>query len=367
MQPDQFDTLAGLALLVLLPTAVLFAASAIRVARSPWWTWLVFLGAVGGLLVWLHGTDWSQYPEPADDEWGRYDFSQFVGLGLGRLGVGVNATVCALHGLRTHRRRRRAVRHVTVLEARLLTVSSLALAAACAAPALWWTSGAGLPPWPVPVAPAALGLAAAAVVAVRCSRRGLGLDTPVWRVASAVVAVVFAVAVVSGGSGGPDARLAPDVEAQPRPTSPSTPDPWDDWPAAYGPHPADTTTLDAAAVQAGTRALLEDTVRWAGPLDDLTSPTPAPAPARVVELVPSACPDGGTRWTGQLLLPTVRPQDLAPRVLAGWERAGYTAADRAMGTDTRWPVGPHAAVQRMQIGGDGTGVHVIAESFCVAG
>lgn len=367
MQPDRFDTLAGLALLVLLPTAVLFAASAIRVARWPWWTWLVFLGAVGGLLVQLHLTHWGPYPTPADDEWGRYDSGQFVGIGFGRIGVGVNAAVCALHGLRTHRQRRRSVRHVTVLEARLLTVSSLALATACATPALWWTSGAGLPPWPLPVALAGLGLAAVVVAVVRCARRGLGPDVPVARLASAIVAAMLAVAVASGGSGGPDVTLAPDVDAQPRPTTPSTPDPWADWPDAYGPHPADTTTLDAAAVQAGTQALLEDTVRWAGPLDDLTSPTPAPAPAPVVELVPSTCPDGGTRWTGALLLPTVRPQDLAPRVLAGWERAGYTAADRAMGTDSRWPVGPDAAVQRMQIGGDGTGVHVTAESFCVVG
>ncbi|MCJ1715254.1 hypothetical protein [Curtobacterium sp. VKM Ac-2922] len=363
MDPQRFDGMAGLALSLLLPVAVLFVASAIRVSRAPRWTWLVFLAAVGGLLVGSAEIHWSQYPTPADNEWGRYDGGQFLGFRLGFVGVTVNAAVCAVHGLVTDSRRR-WIRPFTVLEARLLTASSLALATACAAPAAWWVSGAGLPPWPVPVLPAALGLSLAVVAWVRADRRGLGLDAPVLRVVSAIVGCALAVAVVSSGSGGPDLSLVPDT-APPRQTPASTPDPWADWPAASGPHPVDTTTLDAAAVQDGTRAMLQDTVRWAGPLDDLSSPTPAAAPAPPVALRQVACPSGGSRWTGTLTLPTARPQDVATRVLRGWEHAGYTAADRAMGTDTRWPIDTDAAVQRMQIGGDRTGVQVTAESFCV--
>lgn len=222
MDPQRFDGTAGLALGLLLPLSVLFVASGIRVSRAPWWTWLVFLAAAGGLLVNSSDLDWTRYPEPlVDDDYGRYDGGQFLGFLLGWAGVAVNAAVSAVHGLVTHRRRRSS-RRFTSLEARLLTASSLALAAACATPAAWWSSGAGLPPWPVPVLPAAIGLVLAVIVSVRGHRRGLGLDTPVSRVASAIVGCMLAVAVVSSGSGGPDVSLVPDAAPEPTPTS--TPD-----------------------------------------------------------------------------------------------------------------------------------------------
>ncbi len=175
----------------------------------------------------------------------------------------------------------------------------------------------------------------------------------VWLVGALAVGPLFA------GSGRPDAPPVPQAGRGRHRDSPVDAGP--EWP---GPTPVTTTTLDGAAVESGTRSLLEDTVRWAGPLDDLSSPTPASAEPPPVVLTEQRC-DAGRRWSGSLVLPTVRPQDLAPRVRSGWESAGYAAVDRAMGTDLVMPVRDDAAVERMRLGGGADGVHVSVESFCV--
>lgn len=366
MDPETFDGTAGIALLVLLPASVLFAAAAIRRVGPPRWAWAFFVLGVVGVLVLLHLAGQVRYEVDPPPRAG-WAFFQFVGLGLGRVGVAVNAVAatvwCVLRPAPYHERLPRR-------ETRLLVAAYTAMAVATAVPAGWWGAGLGVVPPVVelPVVLAAAGfLATALTVRWRRLRTAAEDDRPsittLWP-ADAVVAVwlvgALAVGPLFAGSGFPEG--APVPVAEPEPSSTWTLEP--EWP---GPTPAGATTLDAAGIEAGTRALLEDTVRWAGPLDDLSSPTPARAEAPPVVLTEQVCDGGGRRWTGSLVLPTVRPQDLAPRVLDGWHDAGYEPIDRAMGTDLVGPLHADAAVERMRLGGGADGVHVAVESFCTTG
>lgn len=376
MDPQTFDGTAGVGLLLLMPTSVLFAAAAIRRLGAPRWAWVAFLSGVVGVLVLLHFAGRVRYdvdvPDPAP--FSPWDLWQFVGLGLGRVGVAVNGAVAAAWGIL---RPRRAAERLPRREGRLVVASSLTMAVAAAVPAAWWATGLGVVPLLVelPVVLAAAGfLAAALTLRMRRLRTARGADgrsgtggpsgATLWP-ADAVVAVWLVGALAVGplflGSGQPDGALAAEPVGRPS-TSPRTPDP--EWP---GPTPAASTSLGATAVERGTRALLADTVRWAGPLDDLAAPTPASAGPPPVVLVEQACDGDGRRWTGSLVLPTVRPQDVAARVLAGWRDADYAPIDRAMGTDVVGPVRSDAAVARMRLGGGTDGVHVDVESFCTTG
>lgn len=370
MAPGTFDTIAGTALLVLLPASVLFAAAALRRLRPPRWSWVLFAVGIVGVLWLLHLAGDTRYP--VGDESRPYDqdrnWSQWVGLGLGRLGVAVNGGVAAVVGVA--RRRRPPSLQLTGREARLAAGAYLALAVATALPATWWAIGLGLPPAAlvVPFAVVGAGLLATALT-LRWRRLGRleEDDRPdvvsLWPADATVgvgLAVLLVVATVSQGSGPPDAGLLPVVADPATPTAAATPAP--EWP---GPVPVTSTTRSPAAIESGTRALLEDTIGWARPLDDLSSPTPAAATPPAVVLTPTTCPEGGRRWTGSLVLPSVRPQDTAPRVLRGWVRSGYAAVDRGMGTDLVMPLTDVAAVERMRLGGGLDGVHVDVESFCV--
>lgn len=372
MEPETFDGTAGIALLVLLPASVLFVAAAIRRTGVPRWAWVFYLLGVVGVLVLLHLAGQVRYrvdaPEPG--AFGGWDFFQFVGLGLGRVGVAVNAVVatvwCVLRPAPYHERLPRR-------ETLLLVAAYTAMAVATAVPAAWWGFGLGVvPPFvELPVVLQAAGFLTTALTMRWRRLRTVAEDdrpsiTTLWP-ADAVAAVwlvgALAVGPLFAGSGLPDAaRVPPQSESEPRPSSTWTLEP--EWP---GPTPAAATTLDASGIETGTRALLEDTVRWAGPLDDLASPTPAAAEAPPVVVTEQVCDGGGRRWTGSLVLPTVRPQDLAPRVLAGWHDAGYEPIDRAMGTDLVGPQHADAAVERMRLGGGTDGVHVDVESFCTTG
>lgn len=362
MDPNAFDGVAGAGLLLLMPTSVLFVAAALRRLAVPRWSWALYLLGVGGLLVLLHFAGHTRY-EVEDHSHFGWHFGQFVGLGLGRIGVGVNAVVATAWML-SHPRGSDEV--LPRRETWLVAASYLTVAIAAALPATWWAVGLGIVPLPLEVPVVAVG-AGFLIVALWSRRRRVGsasaagqLPEFLWPVDAIVaIAVVGALAVVplSTGSGLPDGSAGPHPDVAVT-AAPST-DP--DWP---GPVPTTTTTLDAVAIEAGTRSLLEDTIRWAGPLDDLSSPTPAVARPPQVELVAERCDDGGRRWTGSLVLPTVRPQDLAPRVQRGWDAAGYAAVDRAMGTDLVMPLREDAAVERMRLGGGLDGVHVEVESFC---
>lgn len=368
MEPNTFDSVATLALLLLMPASVLFVAAALRRLRIPRWAWSLYLLGIAGVLVLLHLVGHVRY-EVDDRVQPFWDFGQDVGLGLGRIGVAVNAVAavawCVFGPREYHEQLPRR-------ETRLLVVAYGVTAVAAALPAVWWGVGLGIVPLSVelPVAVSGVGLLTATVT-IRWRRlRVLAEDdrpsiTTLWPMDAVVASwLVSALAVgpLVAGTGLPDADWHPLSAA--RPTTPAAAPEDGDWP---GPVPETTTTLDAAAIEEGTRALLEDTVRWAGPLDDLTSPTPAPAAAPTVALVAAACAGGGRRWTGSLVLPTVRPQDLAPRVQRGWDRAGYAAVDRAMGTDIVMPLRVDAAVERMRLGGGPDGVHVSVESFCTDG
>lgn len=364
MDPNAFDGVAGVGLLLLMPVSVLFVAAALRRLAVPRWSWALYLLGVAGVLVLLHFAGHTRY-EVDDDRQIWWDFGQFVGLGLGRIGVGVNAVV-ATAWILSHPRGADEV--LPRRETRLVVASSLAMALAAALPATWWAVGLGIVPVTVELPVVAVGLSFLAVAVWlrerRVRRAGEVPQQPesTWPL-GAVVAIalvgLLAVGPLITGSGLPDGSLgrAPETATTTEPSV--TPDP--DWP---GPVPTTTTTLDADAIEAGTRSLLEDTIRWAGPLDDLSSPRPAAARPPQVELVAERCDDGGRRWTGSLVLPTVRPQDLAPRVQAGWDAAGYAAVDRAMGTDLVMPLRGDAAVERMRLGGGPDGVHVDVESFC---
>ena len=312
MEPETFDGTAGIALLVLLPASVLFVATAIRRLGVPRWAWVFFLLGVAGVLVLLHLAGQVRYrvdaPEPG--AFGGWDFFQFVGLGLGRVGVAVNAVVatvwCVLRPAPYHERLPRR-------ETLLLVAAYTAMAVATAVPAAWWGFGLGVvPPFvELPVVLAAAGfLTTALTMRWRRLRTVAEEDRPsittLWP-ADAVAAVwlvgALAVGPLFAGSGLPDAaRVPPQSESEPRPSSTWTLEP--EWP---GPTPAAATTLDAS------------------------------------------------------------PQDLAPRVLAGWHDAGYEPIDRAMGTDLVGPQHADAAVERMRLGGGTDGVHVDVESFCTTG
>ncbi|WP_439693116.1 hypothetical protein ACRQ4B_02420 [Curtobacterium sp. SP.BCo] len=364
MEPNAFDATAGVALLVLMPSSVLFVAAALRRLGIPRWSWSLYLLAVAGVLVLLHQPDAVRYPVDDPDPWS--DWYQFIGLGLGRIGVGVNAVAAAVW---IAVRRKGYHERLPRRETRLVAAAYGVMAIATALPATWWAIGLGVVPLlaelPLVVTAAAV-LTWSLVLRARRLRSAAEDDRPsietTWP-ADSVVAVwlvgALAVGPLFAGSGRPDASLVPQPDAAVTATPRSTPDP--EWP---GPTPVTTTTLDGAAVESGTRSLLEDTVRWAGPLDDLSSPTPASAEPPPVVLTEQRC-DAGRRWSGSLVLPTVRPQDLAPRVRSGWESAGYAAVDRAMGTDLVMPVRDDAAVERMRLGGGADGVHVTVESFCV--
>ncbi|MFJ4295721.1 hypothetical protein [Curtobacterium sp. NPDC089689] len=364
MELGAFDTAVGAALLFGMPSAVLFVAAALRRLGVPRWVWGVFALAIVGVLVLLDGAGQVRYPVP--DETPFDDFGQSVGLGLGRIGVAVNGAVCAVRG--GFRRPARPSLQVSGREARVLSGSYVALAAALVVPVLWWSSGLGLPAPFLTVPLAVIGVALFVFALVLRLRR-LGTlpedDRPsvvsLWP-ADAVVGVMLTAllvgAVGSLGGGVPDrVRTVPDAED--RPSASAKPDP--DWP---GPVPTEHTTLDAAAVESGTRRALADSVRWAGPLDDLSSPTPARATAPPIALTEERC-NGGVRWTGSLVLPSVAPQDVADAVQRGWERSGYAVVDRAMGTDFLMPVEDALPVHRMALGGGQDGVHVDVESFCV--
>lgn len=363
MEPGGFDNAAGVALLLGMPTAVLFAAAAVRRSGAPRWAWGVFTLGIVGVLVLLDRAGDVRYPGPVDPPIGTWDSGQFLGLAFGRIGVALNGAACAAVGVfRAPRPRRHPLSRT---EGRVLATAYSALAAGAALPAVWWGTGAGLPSLAVTLPVVGLGTALfAATLVLRWRRLGSVIEDDRRTVVSfwpadAVVAVVVTVLVVAAngalGSGLPDPRLVPDD----RPTAVRTPEP--EWP---GPTPAETTTLGADAVRSGTRAALEDTVRWAGPLDDLTSPTPAPASPPAVTLVEERC-DGGVRWTGSLVLPSVRPQDVADRVQRGWERSGYAVVDVAMGTERIMPLRGSSPVHVMRLGGGTDGVHVAVESFCV--
>jgi hypothetical protein len=370
VEPGTFDGTAGIALLLLLPTSVLFVAAAIRRSGAPRWAWACFLFGTVGVLVLLHLAGGVRYPvdAPERNALDPWDFFQFVGLGAGRIGVVVNAVVATARGLR------HPVPYDEVLprrETALVVAAYSTMAVAAAVPAVWWASGLGVVPLPVEL-PVVLAAVAFLTTALLLRWRRLRVldeaDRPIgfpWP-ADAVVAVWLVGALAAGplvaGSGLPDGSLVARPDEGRPPTAPRSAEP--EWP---GPTPVASTSLDAAAIEAGTRALLADSIDRAGPLDDLTSPTPAPADAPPVVLVEQACDQGGRRWTGSLVLPTVRPQDLAPRVLAGWRAAGYVPIDRAMGTDVVGPVRPDAAVERMRLGGGTDGVHLDVRSFCTSG
>lgn len=364
MDPNAFDSVAGVGLLLLMPVSVLFVAAALRRLAVPRWSWALYLLGVAGVLVLLHFAGHTRY-EVDDDRQIWWDFGQFVGLGLGRIGVGVNAVVATAWILS---RPRGADEVLPRRETRLVAASYLTTAIATALPATWWAAGLGIVPLPIELAVVTVGVGflsgALWLRRTRATRADEAVQVPefLWPLdAGIAIALVglLAVGPLLTGSGLPDGSLGRVPETATT-TEPSvTPDP--DWP---GPVPTTTTTLDADAIEADTRSLLEDTIRWAGPLDDLSSPTPAAARPPQVELVAERCDDGGRRWTGSLVLPTVRPQDLAPRVQAGWDAAGYAAVDRAMGTDLVMPLRGDAAVERMRLGGGPDGVHVDVESFC---
>ncbi|KTR09709.1 hypothetical protein [Curtobacterium luteum] len=366
MELGAFDTAAGAALLFGMPAAVLFVAAALRRLGVPRWVWGVFALSIIGVLVLLDVAGHVRYPVPDGTPIGTGDFGQFVGLALGRVGVAVNGAVCVVVG--GFRRPARPSLQVSGREARVLSGAYLGLAAALVVPVVSWSSGLGLPSplLTVPLLAVGVGLF---VLALALRLRRLGLlpedDRPsvvsLWP-ADAVVGVLLTAllvgAVGSLGGGAPDrVRTVPDAED--RRDASATPDP--DWP---GPVPTEHTTLDATAVESGTRAALADSVRWAGPLDDLSSPTPARASAPGVSLTEERC-DGGVRWTGSLVLPSVAPQDVAGAVQRGWERSGYAVVDRAMGTDFLMPMADALPVRRMSLGGGQDGVHVDVESFCV--
>lgn len=371
MDPDAFDAAAGTALFLLMPAAVLFAAAALRRMGVPRWSWALFLLGTGGVLVLLHLAGDVRYSldRPSPDTIVGWGFGQSVGLGLGRIGVAVNAVAAAVW---IATRRTGYHERLPGRETGLLVAAYGAMAIATALPATWWAVGLGVVPLAVE-APVVLAGAAFLTVSLalrwRRHRRIPEDELPsivtTWP-ADAVVAVWLSGALAIGplfaGSGLPDASLWPRPESATSSGPARTPGP--EWP---GPTPVASTSLDATAVEDGTRALLADTIRWAGPLDDLSSPTPARADAPPVVLTEERCDGDGRRWTGALVLPTVRPQDLAPRVLDGWEAAGYAAVDRAMGTGLAMPLRVDAAVERMRLGGGADGVHVTVESFCVGG
>lgn len=364
MDPEAFDGAAGTALLLVMPLSVLFVAAALRRAGAPRWTWALYLLGAAGALVLLHVAGHTRYDGPSDGHF-PWDVGQFAGLGLGRIGVAVNAVAATLW---IAPGRRPYTEPLPRRENRLVVAAYCSAALATAVPATWWSVGLGIVPVVVelPVVLAGVGFLAASVLLRRRRQRASGdherLPETVWPV-DAVVAIglagVLAVGPSFSGSGLPD----PSSERDPA-VATDRPAPTTD-PERPGPTPATRTSLGPAAVEAGTRALLEDTVRWAGPLDDLSSPTPAAAEPPAVALVPERCDDGGRRWTGSLVLPSARPQDLAPRVLSGWKASGYAPVDRAMGTDLVMPLRADAAVERMRLGGGPDGVHVTVESFCV--
>ena len=371
MDPDAFDAAAGTALFLLMPAAVLFAAAALRRLGVPRWSWALFLLGIGGVLVLLHLDGHKRYEldGPSPDTIVGWGFGQFVGLEFGRIGVAVNAVAAAVW---IATRRKGYHERLPERETGLLVAAYGTMAIATALPATWWAVGLGVVPLVVE-APVVLAGAAFLTVSLtlrwRRHRRIPEDELPsivtTWP-ADAVVAVGLSAALAIGplfaGSGLPDASLWPRPESATSPGPPRTPEP--EWP---GPTPVTSTSLDTTAVEDGTRTLLTDTIRWAGPLDDLSSPTPARADPPPVVLTEERCEGEKRRWTGSLVLPTVRPQDLAPRVLDGWESAGYAAVDRAMGTDLVMPLRGDVAVERMRLGGGTDGVHVTVESFCVGG
>ncbi|MGN8049197.1 hypothetical protein ACTJKO_05865 [Curtobacterium sp. 22159] len=370
MDPDAFDGVAAIGLLLLLPVSVLFAAAALRRLGIPRWAWALYLLGVAGVLVLLHlaGSVWYTIIGAQPDILPWWGFGQIVGLALGRIGVVVNAVAAAAWIVL---RKPASAEPLPRRETFLVVSTYGTMAVGCALPAAWWGLGLGVVPLSVeaPVVVAGAGFLATALVlrgrrARTAADDGRPSQTGTWPVDAAVsVWLVGALAVgpLFTGSGLPDGSLLEEHRVDGRSTQHPVPSP-EDWP---GPTPTTTTSLDAASIESGTRTMLEDTIRWAGPLDDLGSPTPARADPPAVVLVEEACEDGRGRWSGSLVLPTTRPQDLAPRVLAGWEAAGYAAVDRAMGVDLVMPVRGDAAVARMRLGGGADGVHVDVESFCV--
>jgi len=371
VDPDAFDAAAGTALLLLMPAAVLFAAAGLRRLGVPRWSWALFLLGIGGVLVLLHLDGRTRYEldGPYPDTIVGWGFGQFVGLEFGRIGVAVNAVAAAVW---IATRRTGYHERLPERETGLLVAAYGTMAVATALPATWWAVGLGVLPLFVelPVVLAGAAFLTASLTLRWRRHRGIPEDElpsimTTWP-ADAVVAVALSGALAIGplfaGSGLPDASLLSRPGSATSSAPARTPEP--EWP---GPTPVTSTGLDAAAVEDGTRTLLDDTIRWAGPLDDLSSPTPARAASPPVVLTEERCDGEGRRWTGTLVLPTVRPQDLAPRVLTGWESAGYAAVDRAMGTDLVMPLRADAAVERMRLGGGPDGVHVAVESFCVRG
>lgn len=364
MELGAFDTAVGAALLFGMPAAVLFVAAALRRLSVPRWVWGVFAAGIVGVLVLLDGAGRVRYPVP--DETPFDGFGQFVGLGLGCVGVVVNGVVCAVLG--GFRRPARPSLQVSGREARILSGAYLALAATLVVPVISWSCGLGLPTPLVTVPLLAVGVALF-VLALALRSRRLGLlpedDRPsvvsLWPADAVVGVLLTAMLVVAVGSlgGGVSDRLRTVPDAEDRPSASAKSDA--EWP---GPVPTERTTLDATAVETGTRRALTDSVRWAGPLDDLSSPTPARASAPPVSLTEERC-EGGVRWTGSLVLPSVSPQDVADAVQRGWERSGYAVVDRAMGTDFLMPVEDALPVRRMALSGGQDGVHVSVESFCV--
>ncbi|QQD76145.1 hypothetical protein I8920_15350 [Curtobacterium sp. YC1] len=210
MEPQSFDGAAWAALMLLMPTSVLFVAAALRRLGLPRWTWSLYLLGVAGGLVLLHSAGHTRYEVPeigSGLNW--WDFGQFVGLGLGRIGVGANAVVVTAWMLRRPRL------HDDQLDrcgTRLVVTSYLAMAVASALPATWWAVGLGIVPLLIELPIVVVSWACLALALVLGSRRIPGTpgadrsSDSTWPVDAIVVAwLVGALAVgpLFAGSGLP--------------------------------------------------------------------------------------------------------------------------------------------------------------------
>ncbi|PZE72454.1 MULTISPECIES: hypothetical protein [unclassified Curtobacterium] len=192
MEPRAFDGAAWAALMLLMPTSVLFVAAALRRLRLPRWTWLLYLLGVAGGLAFLHVAGHTRYEAPdtgSGSNW--WDFGQFVGLGLGRIGIGINAVAATVWMLR---RPRLPDDQLDRRENRLVVLSYLVMAVASALPAMWWGIGLGIVPLLIELPIVVAGWVCLAVAVVLYRRRILGVPGadrslgPVWPVDAIVVA-----------------------------------------------------------------------------------------------------------------------------------------------------------------------------------
>lgn len=196
--------------MLLMPTSVLFVAAALRGLGLPRWTWSLYLVGVAGGLVLLHFAGHTGYEAPetgSGSNW--WDFGQFVGLGLGRIGVGVNAVAATVWMLR---RPRLHDDRLDRRETRLVVLAYLAMAVASALPAMWWAVGLGIVPLLIELPIVVAGWFCLAVAVVLCRRRIRGAPGsdlslgPVWPVDAIVVAWLvgtLAVGPLFAGSGLP--------------------------------------------------------------------------------------------------------------------------------------------------------------------